>query len=108
MELWQLRYFDAVATELHYGRAAARLNVAQPSVTRAVQALEKELRVALLLRDRRRVELTAAGRAYHAELRAALARLDSGASLARRVARGEAGRLVIGFEGSSAFSFIPR
>ena len=67
MELWQLKYFLAVADELNYGRAAARLNVAQPSVTRAVQVLEKELGVTLFLRDKRRVELTPAGRVFASE-----------------------------------------
>lgn len=107
MELWQLRYFLAVADELHYGRAAARLNVAQPSVTRAIQALERELSVALLERDKRRVALTPAGSVFADETRAALAALEAGARLACRTARGAAGRLVIGFEGSSAFAFIP-
>jgi LysR family transcriptional regulator, benzoate and cis,cis-muconate-responsive activator of ben and cat genes len=108
MELWQLRYFLAVADELHYGRAALQLNVAQPSVTRAVQTLERELGAALLERDKRRVVLTAAGRVFADAAREALAALEAAARLTQRTARGDAGRLVIGFEGSSAFGFIPR
>jgi DNA-binding transcriptional LysR family regulator len=73
MELWQLKYFLAVADELNYGRAAARLSVAQPSVTRAVQGLENELGVTLFLRDKRRVELTPAGRVFADEARGLLA-----------------------------------
>jgi LysR family transcriptional regulator, benzoate and cis,cis-muconate-responsive activator of ben and cat genes len=62
MEIWQIKYFLAVADELNYGRAAAKLHVVQPSITRAVQGLEREIGVTLLLRDKRRVELTTAGR----------------------------------------------
>jgi LysR family transcriptional regulator, benzoate and cis,cis-muconate-responsive activator of ben and cat genes len=79
MELWQLKYFLAVADELNYGRAAARLNVAQPSVTRAVQGLESELGATLFLRDKRRVELTPAGRVFADETRSLLAGLETSA-----------------------------
>jgi LysR family transcriptional regulator, benzoate and cis,cis-muconate-responsive activator of ben and cat genes len=108
MELWQLKYFLAVADELNYGRAAARLNVAQPSVTRAVQGLESELGATLFLRDKRRVELTPAGRVFADETRGLLAGLEASARQARRVERGEVGTLTIGFEGLSQFAFIPR
>jgi DNA-binding transcriptional LysR family regulator len=107
MELWQLKYFLAVADELNYGRAAARLNVAQPSVTRAVQGLENELGVTLFLRDKRRVELTPAGRVFANEARSVLSGLERSARQARRVERGEVGTLTIGFEGLSSFAFIP-
>ena len=108
MELWQVRYFLAVADTLHFGRAAERLNVAQPSVTRAVQALEKEIKTQLLRRDRRIVVLTPAGVAFAAETRETLARLEAATRLAQRTAAGAAGCLIIGFEGSAAFAFIPR
>jgi DNA-binding transcriptional LysR family regulator len=108
MELWQLKYFLAVADELNYGRAAARLNVTQPAVTRAVQGLENELEVTLFLRDKRRVELTPAGRVFADEARGLLAGLETSARQARRVERGEVGTLTIGFEGLSTFTFIPR
>jgi DNA-binding transcriptional LysR family regulator len=108
MELWQLKYFLAVADELNYGRAAARLNVSQPSVTRAVQGLENELGVTLFLRDKRRVELTPAGRVFADEARGLLTGLEKGVRQARRVERGEVGTLTIGFEGLSPFAFIPR
>ena len=108
MELSQLKYFLAVADELNYGRAADRLNVAQPSVTRAVQGLENELGVTLFLRDKRRVELTPAGRVFANEARSLVAGLETGARQARCVERGEMGTLTIGFEGLSTFAFIPR
>jgi DNA-binding transcriptional LysR family regulator len=108
MELWQLKYFLAVADDLNYGRAAARLNVAQPSVTRAVQGLENELGVILFLRDKRRVELTPAGRLFADEARGLVAGLERGARQARRAERGEVGTLTVGFEGLSTFAFIPR
>jgi LysR family transcriptional regulator, benzoate and cis,cis-muconate-responsive activator of ben and cat genes len=108
MELWQLKYFLAVADELNYGRAAARLNVAQPSVTRAVQGLENELGATLFLRDKRRVELTPAGSVFADEARGLLAGLETGARQARRIERGEVGTLTVGFEGLSTFAFIPR
>jgi DNA-binding transcriptional LysR family regulator len=108
MELWQLKYFLAVADELNYGRAANLLNVAQPSITRAVQGLENELGITLLLRDKRRVELTPAGRVFADEARGLLAGLEMGVRQARRVERGEVGTLTIGFEGLSPFAFIPR
>jgi DNA-binding transcriptional LysR family regulator len=108
MELWQLKYFLAVADELNYGRAANLLNVAQPSITRAVQGLVNELGITLLLRDKRRVELTPAGRVFADEARGLLAGLEMGVRQARRVERGEVGTLTIGFEGLSPFAFIPR
>ena len=84
------------------------MNVAQPSVTRTVQALERELATPLLQRDRRVVILTRTGVVFATETREMLARLNAATRLARRTAEGEGGRLVIGFEGSAAFSFIPR
>lgn len=93
LEPWQLKYFLAVADELNYGRAATLLNVAQPSITRAVQGLENELGITLFLRDKRRVELTPTGRVFADEARGLLAGLEMGVRQARRVERGEVGTL---------------
>lgn len=104
MDLRRLRYFVAVAEDLHFGRAAARLHLAQPSLSQQIQALEEEVGAALLNRNRRRVELTAAGRLLLPEARAVLAQAERALLVARRAGRGEVGRLEIGFTGSAPFN----
>jgi DNA-binding transcriptional LysR family regulator len=96
LDLRKVRYFVAVAEELHFGRAAERLHVAQPVVSRQIRALEDELDSQLFVRDRRRTELTAAGRQLLEEARPLL--LDADA-LRRRVGRAGAGSgsFVVGF-----------
>lgn len=107
-ELSQLRCFVAVAEELHFGRAATRLNMTQPPLSRQVQLLERILGVVLLDRTSRSVRLTPAGRAFLIEARRIL-RLAESASLAtRRIASGEAGRVAIGFTAASGYSFLPK
>lgn len=107
MELRQLRYFTAVAEELSYSRAAARIHISQPSLSRQVAALEGEIGVALLDRDKHRVSLTAAGQAYLERARELLVGLDQAADLARRTAQGQVGRLALGFGGSAAYTLMP-
>lgn len=107
-ELSQLRCFVAVAEDLHFGNAAARLNMTQPPLSRQVQLLEHALDVRLLDRTSRSVSLTSAGRAFLPEARRVL-RLAEGAALAaRRVARGEAGSVTLGFTAGASYSFLPR
>jgi DNA-binding transcriptional LysR family regulator len=108
MELRHLRYFVAVAEELHFGRAAGRLLVAQPSLSRQVRDLERELGVPLLSRAHRRVALTAAGEAFLEEARLTLARAAEAAEAARRAHRGEIGQLRVGFVQSATFHALPR
>jgi len=93
VELRQLRYFVAVAEELHFRRAAARLHMSQPPLSQQIAALESELGVRLLERTRRRVELTPAGEAFLRDARATLAELDVAVSTARAIAAGSAGVL---------------
>lgn len=104
MKLRYLETFVVVADELHFGRAAARLHVAQPAVSQTIAALEEELGVRLFDRSRRQVRLTAAGTAYRAEAEAVLRRLSQAGDLARRADAGVSGRLVVGFTTVCAIS----
>jgi DNA-binding transcriptional LysR family regulator len=109
VELRHLRYFIAVADELHFGRAAERLGISQPPLSQQIRQLERVLGVQLLRRSNRRVELTEAGRAFLAEARAILAHTTQAIELAQRVARGQTGELRIGFTASTPLSSrIPR
>jgi DNA-binding transcriptional LysR family regulator len=108
MELRHLRYFLAVADELHFGRAAARLHIAQPPLSQQIRQLEAELGFALFLRTQRRVRLTEAGAAFRDEARALLERLEQARASAGRVARGEAGALSVGFVASATYALLPR
>ncbi len=107
MELRHLRYFVAVAEELHFRRAAERLHISQPPLSAQIRALEAELGAPLFERDRRRVELTAAGRMLLGEARTVLAAADRAVVAVRRVARGEAGELSVGFVGSAMYGRLP-
>jgi DNA-binding transcriptional LysR family regulator len=107
MELRHLRYFLAVAEERHFGRAAARLHIAQPPLSQQIRQLETELGVRLLDRNTRRVELTEAGAAYLERIRAVLAAVDEAGEVARRVAAGLEGRLSVGCVGSATYSLLP-
>jgi DNA-binding transcriptional LysR family regulator len=107
MELRQLRYFVAVAEELHFRRAAERLHISQPPLSQQIRALEDELGFVLLIRTRRRVELTPAGAAFLRDARTVLAELDGAVATARRIDAGQSGRLRINFVGSALFSIVP-
>lgn len=107
MELRHLRYFVAVAEELHFRRAAERLHISQPPLSQQIRALEAELGVQLLNRNRRRVELTPAGQVLLVEARTVLAATDRAVAQVRRVARGEAGEVSIGFVGSAMYGRLP-
>jgi DNA-binding transcriptional LysR family regulator len=106
-ELRLLRYFVAVAEELHFGRAATRLHITQPSLSRAVRELERELGADLLTRTKRSVRLTEAGRALLQEAPRALEEVERACELARGAARGEAGQLRLGFLPSANVSLVP-
>ena len=107
MELRQLRYFVAVAEELHFGNAARRLHIAQPALSRQVQALEKELLVELLFRNRRRVQITPAGQVFLDRARLILARAEEATLAAQRAGGGVSGSLNLGFVGSATYDVLP-
>ena len=107
MELRHLRYFVMVAEELHFGRAAARLFIAQPPLSQQIQQLERELGVPLFARTSRRVQLTPAGEAFLEESRRILRSVEQAAETAKRAARGETGWLGIGFAASATYDLLP-
>jgi len=107
VELRHFRYFVALAEELHFGRAAQKLHIAQPGLSQQILALEKELGVALLTRTRRRVELTEAGRLFLQEGRRVLAQAQRAENLARRAGSGEIGRLTIAGTESATWDVLP-
>ena len=108
MELRHLRYFRAVAEELHFGRAAERLHIAQPPLSQQIRQLERELAVTLLVRTTRKVELTPAGEAYLKRVVAILDAVDEAGGQAQRIAEGAEGQLAIGCVGSATYSLLPR
>jgi DNA-binding transcriptional LysR family regulator len=106
MELRHLRYFVAVAEELHFGRAAERLHIAQPPLSRQIRDLERELGTALFERGARGVTLTVAGRAFLPEARLTIAQAERALRTAQRAAQGETGRLRVGFVDAATHSGI--
>jgi DNA-binding transcriptional LysR family regulator len=109
MELRHLRYFVAVAEEGHVTRAAERLGIQQPPLSLQIRALEREIGAQLFRRKPRGMELTAAGRALMTDAQAILQQVDHAFAITRRTARGEQGRMAIGFTSSAPFHpFVPR
>ena len=106
MELRQLRYFVAVAEELHFGRAARRLAITQPPLSFNIAKLEESLGYALLRRSTREVALTSAGQVFYREACRILSLSAQAKDLGERVAQGQAGRLRVGFVGAAALSPI--
>ncbi|MCU0526172.1 MAG: LysR family transcriptional regulator [Elainella sp. Prado103] len=107
IELRHLRYFITVAEELHFGRAADRLHMAQPPLSQQIKQLEIALGFQLFYRTKRSVQLTEAGQVFLLESRKLFKQLDQAIESGRQVSRGESGQLVIGFISSSAYSVLP-
>src|ERR1700761_9403013 len=107
MELRRIQYFVAVAEEAHFGRAAERLQMAQPPLSQQIKVLEAEMGVALFQRTTRKVELTAAGQRFLPRARAILASVDEAVTEAAQVADGRLGRIAIGFTGSAPSHLPP-
>lgn len=109
MDLRHLRYFVAVAEEGHVTRAAERLGIQQPPLSQQIQALERELDVQLFRRKPRGVELTDAGQSLLVDARRIMDDVAGTLAKVQRTARGEQGRLVVGFTSSAPFHpFVPR
>ena len=107
IELRPLRYFVAVAEEMHFGRAAARLHMTQPPLSQTIQAHESQLGTPLFSRTRRSVALTAAGRALLPEAQRLLMQAESLPALVQRAAAGESGQLRLAFVSSADYSVLP-
>lgn len=108
MDLRHLRYFIAVAEELHFRRAADRLNLSQPSLSLQIRDLESELGVRLLERTKRRVQITDAGRRFLEELRRILGQLENAVRTTQQISRGEVGLLSVGCVPATDYTVFPR
>jgi DNA-binding transcriptional LysR family regulator len=108
MDLRHLRYFQAIAEELSFSRAARRLNIVQPALSRAIKDLEAELEVELFARTRRIVRLTAAGRALLGDTALLFERLEQTVRRVRRTAAGQIGELRLGYIGPPTEPFLGR
>jgi len=106
MELRHLRCLAVLAEELHFGKAAERLGIAQPALTQQIQALERELGVRLFQRTKRSVHLTAAGKLTLDEALRTLRHAERTQLIANQAARGEKGLIEIGYVGSAAYSGV--
>jgi DNA-binding transcriptional LysR family regulator len=107
IDIKPLRYFVTLAETRHFGRAAARLNLSQPPLSRQLAALESSLGVTLIERSPRSVTLTAAGERFYADAKAILASVEQAVSNAQAAAHGDAGKLAIGFTMCSAYNVVP-
>lgn len=107
MELRQIRYFVVAAEELHFGRAAERLKMTQPALSKQIMALEKDLGVQLLARTKRVVQLTHAGQVFLERARSLLGLTEEMIQATRRTARGEEGQLNIGVTPPATQTILP-
>jgi DNA-binding transcriptional LysR family regulator len=107
MELRHLRYFSTVATELHFGRAAEKLHIAQPPLSKQIQDLEAELGFELFNRTKRSITLTPAGQAFLVGVSQIFQQLDRSIDIGRKTSRGELGQISIGFVGSATYNILP-
>jgi DNA-binding transcriptional LysR family regulator len=107
IELRHIRYFVAVAEELHFGRAARRLHLAQPPLSQQIRRLEEILGYPLFLRTSRQVKLTTAGETFLDRARSTLRKVQDDMEVARSTGRGELGLLTVGFIGSGMLTALP-
>lgn len=107
MELRHLRYFVAVAEELHFSLAAQKLNIAQPPLSQQIQQLENELGVRLFLRTKRQVKLTYAGKVFLDNALKILNDLERACEATQRAHRGELGKIIVAFTGTATYDILP-
>ena len=107
MELRHLRYFNEIANELSFSRAALNLHIAQPALSARIRDLEAELGVTLFRRLGSRIELTGPGEVFHGHVRQLLESLGHAVRLTQRAQRAGPASLTIGFIGSASYSFLP-
>jgi DNA-binding transcriptional LysR family regulator len=107
MELRHLRYFRTVATELHFGRAAEKLHIAQPPLSHQIRQLETELGFELFNRTKRSVALTPAGQVFLTQVDRIFQQLAQAIEIGRKTSRGELGQISIGFVGSATYNVLP-
>lgn len=107
MELRHLRYFVTLAEELHFGRAAERLHIAQPPLSQQIRQLERELGFELFHRTKRNVQLTEAGQVFLGEVQQIMRQLQQAIQVGQQTSRGEIGQMVVGFVSSAAHNILP-
>ena len=108
MELRLLKHFIVVAEELHFAKAASRIHLTQPALSKQIQQLEQELGFPLFYRTKQRVELLDAGHVFLDEARRMLRQAENAVESARRTHNGQSGRLVIGFHSSATLEVLPK
>ena len=108
MDLRHLKYFIAVAEELNIGRAAARLHISQPPLTRQIRSLEEELGVELFVRTAKGVELTQAGEIFRDDASNIRMLVEAAIDRVERAGEGKLGRLDVGIFGSAIYDIIPK
>ncbi len=107
MEFRQLRYFVTVAQELHFGKAAERLDITQPALSKQIRVLEENIGVQLFVRTKRMVKLTKAGEVFLVQAQQLLRQAEEAIRLAKRTAMGEVGQLTIGFTPTATYTILP-
>jgi DNA-binding transcriptional LysR family regulator len=107
MELRHLRYFVTLAEELHFGKAAEKLHIAQPPLSQQIRQLEQELGFELFRRTKRHVQLTEAGQVFLVEVQQIFQKLQQAIEIGRQTNRGEIGQLVLGFVSTAAYNILP-